>query len=111
MKGVFIKYCQFPINCINCPCMYGGICFVRPPEVDGLIADNVEELYKKGGKPDWCPIVEAEIEPVRHEFWIHDGEDRRCSGCKAIIEKYEWHNHNWNFCYHCGAIMDGGDTP
>lgn len=44
---------------------------------------------------------------VKHEYWIHDGEDRRCSGCKAIIEKDEWLNHNWNFCYHCGARMDG----
>lgn len=53
---------KLQINCINCPCMYGGICFVRPPEVDGLIADNVEELYKKGGKPDWCPMVEMEMD-------------------------------------------------
>lgn len=48
----------------------------------------------------------ADVEPARHEFWIHDGEDRRCSDCKAIIEKNEWCNHNWNFCYHCGARMD-----
>lgn len=48
----------------------------------------------------------ADVQPVKHECWVHDGEDRRCSGCKAIIEKDEWLNHNWYFCYHCGAIMD-----
>lgn len=59
---------------------------------------------------DDVPTADVEL-LMRHECWIYDGEDRRCSGCKAIIEKYEWHNHNWNFCYHCGAKMDGGDTP
>lgn len=52
------------------------------------------------------PTADVEL-LVKHECWIHDGEDRRCSGCKAIIEKDEWINHNWNFCYHCGARMDG----
>ena len=29
---------------------------------EGVIADTVDELREKGGKPDWCPMVEAEID-------------------------------------------------
>lgn len=52
----------------------------------------------------------ADVELVKHEHWFNDGEDKRCSGCRAIIEIDEWLNHNWNFCYHCGARMDGDDN-
>lgn len=80
---------------------------------------NKEHICQRGSCA-YCGIMEimsdissieaADVEPVRHECWIYDGEDRRCSGCKAIIEKYEWHNNNWNFCYHCGARMNGGNS-
>ena len=62
MIGIFIKEAKVPESCFACPCMFGGICFVHPPEQDGLIADTVDELREIGGKPDWCPIVEAEID-------------------------------------------------
>ncbi|MBQ7071736.1 MAG: hypothetical protein IJM87_10735 [Ruminococcus sp.] len=62
MNGIFIKGASLPESCFVCPCMFGGLCFVHPPEQEGVIADTVDELREKGGKPDWCPIVEAEID-------------------------------------------------
>ncbi len=38
--------------------------------------------------------------------WVADESgDWHCSRCKAIIEADEESNHNWYFCYHCGAKM------
>ena len=43
---------------------------------------------------------------INNGLWKPDGEDRRCSNCGAIVEEDEWFNHNWYFCYHCGANMN-----
>ena len=48
----------------------------------------------------------ADVEPVTHAEWEYDGADRRCSNCGAIVEEDEWFNHNWYYCYHCGAKME-----
>ena len=39
--------------------------------------------------------------------WIDQYNDGNwhCSKCGAIVEKDEQINHNWYFCYHCGAKM------
>jgi hypothetical protein len=62
MNGIFIKGASLPESCFECPCMAGGICFVAPLDQDGLISDTVEELRERGGKPDWCPMVEVEVD-------------------------------------------------
>ena len=52
----------------------------------------------------------ADVEPVTHAEWEYDGADRRCSNCGAIVEEDEWFNHNWYYCYHCGARMGGEEN-
>lgn len=52
----------------------------------------------------------ADVEPVTHAEWEYDGADRRCSNCGAIVEEDEWFNHNWYYCYHCGAKMGGEEN-
>lgn len=45
----------------------------------------------------------------KHGRWedkYNDG-NWHCSRCGAIIEKNEQDLHNWYWCYHCGARMDG----
>lgn len=105
MNGIFIKGASLPENCFECPCMAGGICFVAPSDQDGLIADTVDELREKGGKPDWCPMVEAdEGELARHGQWDQLATFLICSKCKTP-SKYQH-----PFCPKCGAKMDGGDS-
>lgn len=56
----------------------------------------------------------ADVQPVVHAKWFLDEDSSseeekcyRCSNCKAVLEEdYKWHVHN--YCYHCGAKMDGG---
>ena len=71
--------------------------------------EHIEELVK-----DFIVIpVEtsvADVEPVTNAEWEYDGADRRCSNCGAIVEEDEWLNHNWYYCYHCGAKMGGEEN-
>lgn len=44
--------------------------------------------------------------------WIVDEKrfghtERHCSLCGAILEGDDWKWRNNNYCYHCGAKMDG----
>ena len=55
-------------------------------------------------------LPSADVEPVTHAEWEYDGADRRCSNCGAIVEEDEWFNHNWYYCYHCGARMGGEEN-
>ena len=49
----------------------------------------------------------VKAKPVIHAKWELDEDCYRCSNCGAVLEEdYKWHNHN--FCYNCGAKMDGG---
>lgn len=50
--------------------------------------------------------------PIIHAKWEPDEESSvkepcyRCSNCEAVLEEdYTWHN----FCYYCGARMDGDE--
>ena len=50
----------------------------------------------------------ADVAPIKRAKWVdryNDG-DWHCSNCQAIVEKNEQDNHNWNYCYHCGARMN-----
>lgn len=54
----------------------------------------------------------ADVAPVVHGRWIADGDGYHwtynCSIC-AWKDGYPF-NERHNFCPHCGARMDGGDT-
>lgn len=43
----------------------------------------------------------------REAEWVDQYNDGNwhCTKCGAIVEKDEQINHNWYFCYHCGAKM------
>ena len=58
-------------------------------------------------------IKPEDVAPMMHGEWIVDEKRfgntyKHCSRCRAILEKDddEWRNNF--YCYHCGAIMDGG---
>ena len=76
----------------NSDYLTGYICALSA--VEGMIAEQ--------------PV--ADVEPVTHAEWEYDGADRRCSNCGAIVEEDEWFNHNWYYCYHCGAKMGGEEN-
>ena len=97
-----------------------------------MIADTVDELYEKGGKPNWCPIVEAEIDEdeltiypshlvvtakwekcdyktFEHGFIeTHYDKGIYCTNCRYGFKSAELKVRL--FCPSCGAKMDGGDT-
>lgn len=80
------------------------------------MAEWIRREYEKNGYhfsvkampiEDYNKQPAADVEPVTHAEWEYDGADRRCSNCGAIVEEDEWFNHNWYYCYHCGAKMGG----
>lgn len=80
------------VKCDNSDYLTGYICALSV--VEGMIAE----------------LPAADVEPVTHAEWEYDGADRRCSNCGAIVEEDEWFNHNWYYCYHCGARMKGEEN-
>ena len=57
-------------------------------DADGTIFTRVRKRKKAKG-----------IDQYNDKNW-------HCSECGAIVEKDEQINHNWYYCYHCGARMD-----
>lgn len=71
--------------------------------------------------PVWTPqrvktllmrIPAADVEPVRHGRWEHDGPSFRggvdwwhCSECERLVSGVE---NRYSYCPYCGAKMDGG---
>ena len=54
----------------------------------------------------------ADVEPVRHGRWEHDGPSFRggvdwwhCSECERLVSGVE---NRYSYCPYCGAKMDGG---
>ncbi len=79
------------------------------PDQDGKHYVSVEAIREFIANFD---TVDAKPVIVIHAKWEPDEESSvekpcyRCSNCEAVLEEdYNWHNHN--FCYHCGAKMDG----
>lgn len=125
---IAIKGYKMPKDCINCVMQFGGWCGVSPPEVDERVADTVEDAVNNG-KPDWCPLVEIDTEPVKHGRWIavssfdaYGGDEEAwmahgnpaayhyCSECKneAYLNE-EGKEILSDYCPFCGADMrDGG---
>lgn len=57
-------------------------------------------------------ILSADVAPVRHGRWIEKekytfGIMYDCSLCENRILD---NGHSWNYCPHCGAKMDGGNS-
>lgn len=105
---IAIKGYSMPKDCINCVMQFGGWCGVSPPEVDERVAETVEDAINNG-KPDWCPLVEIDTEPVKHGRWIAIANGnmknwkQKCSCCGYITRG------KGKYCKECGARMDGGD--
>lgn len=60
-KLIAIKGFQMPEDCVECVMQCGGWCGVAPVDVDERVAPTVDEAIRQG-KPEWCPLVEIEIE-------------------------------------------------
>lgn len=83
-----------------------------PDQYDGrhyLSIEAMREIIANFDTVDVKPVI------VIHAKWEPDEESSvekpcyRCSNCEAVLEEdYNWHNHN--FCYHCGAKMDGEEN-
>ena len=71
-----------------------------PHDSDEMILNLQQFVESKSFVPS------EDVEPVTHAEWEYDGTDRRCSNCGAIVEEDEWFNHNWYYCYHCGAKLE-----
>jgi len=46
-------------------------------------------------------------EPKKGKWECDENGDWHCSVCRAIVERDEQINHYWQYCYHCGAKMEG----
>jgi hypothetical protein len=114
---IAIKGYKMPKDCVDCVMQMGGWCGVSPPEVDERVAETVEDAINNG-KPDWCPLVEIDAEPVRHGRMI-DGRypnDNKCSECGQtfrddigfIIQDNHGEFHYPKRCPECGCYWDGG---
>lgn len=58
-------------------------------------------------------IPAADVAPVRHGRWVHDGQRVRCgvdwwhcSNCGSLASGVEI---KFRYCPHCGAKMDGAE--
>lgn len=77
------------------------------PYEDGRIVLNKED--------DGVPVAEiptADVLPAKRGRWIKNDfyEDAlMCSCCRAYLGREDWSSHNFYFCYHCGAFMEGMD--
>lgn len=56
-------------------------------------------------------IPAADVAEVKHSGWIlHKDGSGTCKQC-GFTQRNVWDYDNWqNFCVHCGAKMDGGQT-
>lgn len=80
-----------------------------PDQYDGrhyLSIEAMREIIANFDTVDVKPVI------VIHAKWEPDEESSvekpcyRCSNCEAVLEEdYTWHN----FCYYCGARMDGDE--
>lgn len=58
-------------------------------------------------------IPAADVAPVVHSHWIYKGKDKGyyCSICQSrCLLNYESDWCESDYCPHCGAKMDGGDS-
>lgn len=81
-----------------------------------------KEYQERLKMQDWCgdtvawnighaikAIKTADVVPVVHGKWAHLGGDEWCcTNCGEVIHtEGSWEKPDKNFCYECGARMDG----
>lgn len=81
--------------------------YIKSSECEKYFYEHLDDAHIAGAMNAIDEMPAADVEPVTHAEWEYDGADRRCSNCGAIVEEDEWFNHNWYYCYHCGAKMGG----
>lgn len=87
----------------------------RHIDADKLLNLMDNEVVDSDEMTEYADKYKEDVLPVIHAKWEPDEESSvekpcyRCSNCGAVLEEdYNWHNHN--FCYHCGARMDGEEN-
>lgn len=77
---------------------------------NGYVSEgNLLKLYNKG-LDDAIKVVNS-LAPVKLEQkkgkWVRrkDEDCWECSECHAVLEDSDIGNHNFYYCYHCGANM------
>lgn len=106
--SIMIKGIDMPINCTRCPCSNDESRFCRA----------ANEYIPMLGKPDFCPLEEAE-ERKKGKWIVFDIDEEKydeikCTFCKHtfIVDSHHWTDIGFtkddlNFCPHCGADMRG----
>lgn len=84
--------------------------YIKSSECEKYFYEHLDDAHIAGAMNAIDEMPTADVEPVTHAEWEYDGADRRCSNCGAIVEEDEWFNHNWYYCYHCGAKMGGEEN-
>ena len=68
----------------------------------GTFSDGVQFILEK-----LDAIPEADVEPVRHGYWIRKGPYQYC--CSECEGAFTWFG-NSKYCPECGAKMDRKET-
>ena len=113
IQGLFLKCVEMPENCFDCPCVDAEFneCAARehlslPKDEYGAVSGNI---------PEWCPLVDADVEPIRHGEWIKKENETtywyECSECGEEPLRDEYGRRAFSrYCPNCGALMDKGET-
>ena len=102
--GIIISGIDMPTNCTQCPCSDDGARFCRA----------ANEYIPMLGKPNFCPLVEAEERKTGK--WLRITSDviywYECSECHGRPLLNEWHKQSElsPYCPHCGSY-NGGEQP
>lgn len=86
--SVLIKGMKMPKTCQECPMMYGGWCFVAPPEIDTRVAPTVDEAIRQG-KPDWCPLHEVKEDCETCKWLCEQSGQEPCDDCTDGNSRWE----------------------
>lgn len=77
-----------------------------------MISAGYKSAYQQGysdAKRDFRKepkIAQWIVDPLKY-----GDDDIHCSFCGAIIERNEWLNHRFYYCYHCGTKMKNPLSP
>lgn len=72
-------------------------------------AEGSDVIFGNGiGHDNVCACAKFEIKPERKKGKWQRRKDEdcwECSECHAVLENSDIGNHNFYYCYHCGADM------
>lgn len=78
-------------------------------DADGYAVDDYDERVKIWTER-FSGIPSAEPERKKGEWQRRKGSDCwECSECHAYLDNDDICNHNFYYCYHCGAKMTRGE--